>query len=346
MSATNSPGSTPMATPTHNKPYEKMRAIARSEYGSPDVLRLEEVAKPIVSDHGVLIKVHATSINAGDWHLMRGTPWIIRLMLGGLRRPKVKILGFDVAGRVEAVGKHVTQFKPGDEVFGDLSECGFGAFAEYVCAPESALVLKPDTTSFEAAAATPGAGLTALQGLRDCGHIQPGQKVLIVGASGGVGSFAVQIAKAFGAEVTAVCSAEKMDRVRSLGADHMIDYTQVDVTQSSMAYDLILDAAAFRSVFDYFSILKRGGTYVLVGGSTARFFQIMLFGSLISMFSRRRVIPLAATPNPSDLSTLNDLLASSQISPLIDHIYPLSDLPTAISKLEQRQVVGKVVIRV
>lgn len=327
-------------------PAQEMKAIARSAYGSAAVLKLEAVDKPVVSDQGVLVKVHATSVNAGDWHLMRGTPFIVRLIYGGLPQPKVKILGFDVAGCVVAVGQAVTQFKPGDEVFGDLSECGFGAFAEYVCAPESALVLKPDTTSFEQAAAIPGAALAALQGLRDCGHLQPGQKVLINGASGGVGSFAVQIAKAFGAEVTALCSTQKIDKVKLLGADQVIDYTQVDVTQSGIDYDLILDAAAYRSVFDYFSILKPGGTYVLIGGSTARFFQILLFGSLISKFSRRKVTALTSTPNQSDLQLLRDWLASRTIAPLIDHIYSLDELPAAIGKLEQRQVTGKVVVRV
>ncbi|HEY9641903.1 MAG TPA: NAD(P)-dependent alcohol dehydrogenase, partial [Coleofasciculaceae cyanobacterium] len=287
-----------------------------------------------------------TSVNAGDRHLMRGTPVIVRLIYGGLRHPKVKILGFDVAGRVEAVGQEVTQFQPGDDVFGDLSACGFGAFAEYVCAAESALVLKPDTISFEDAAAVPGAALTALQGLRDCGHLQPGQKVLINGASSGVGSFAVQIAKALGADVTALCSAKKMDKVRSLGSDQVMDYTQVDVTQSGIDYDLILDVAAYRSVFDYFSILKPGGSYVWVGGSIARLFQILLFGSLISQFSRRRVTALTCTPNQADLHLLKDWLASGAIAPLIDHIYSLDELPSAIGKLEQRQVTGKVVVRV
>lgn len=328
------------------KNNERMRAIAYSQYGSPDVLKLATVDKPVVAENGVLINVHATSVNAGDCHLMRGTPLIIRLIYGGLRQPKVKILGFDVAGHVEAVGKDVTQFKPGDEVFGDLSECGFGAFAEYVCATESSLLLKPETISFETAAAVPGAALAALQGLRDCGRIQPGQKVLINGASGGVGSFAVQIAKTFGAEVTAVCSAKKIDKVRSLGADHVIDYTHVDVAQLDIEYDLILDAAAYRSVFDYFSILKPGGTYVLVGGSTARFFQILLFGSLISTFSRRRVTALASTPNLSDLQCLKDWLVAGAIAPLIDQTYPLKDLSMAMRQLEQRQVVGKIVIQV
>ena len=323
-----------------------MKAIARSDYGSADVLRLETVNKPAVLDDGVLIRVKATSINAGDKHLMQGKPFLLRLMFGGLRKPKVKILGFDVAGRVEAVGKDVTQFQPGDEVFGDLSECGFGAFAEYVCAPESALVLKPETISFEEAAAVPGAALAALQGLRDCGQIQPGQKVLIHGASGGVGSFAVQIAKAFGAKVTALCRTDKIDKVRLLGVDHIIDYTQTDITQTQQVYDLIFDAAAYRSVFDYLPMLRSQGTYVMVGGSITRFFQVMLFGSWISRWSGRTVKHLESKPNQADLLLLQEMLTSGQIKPLIDHQYSLADLPLAMRHLEQRQVVGKLSIRV
>lgn len=325
---------------------EKMRAIARSEYGSPDVLRLAEVNKPVVTDNGVLVQVHATSINAGDLHLMRGTPFFIRLMFGGLFRPKIKILGFDVAGRVAAVGKNVTQFQPGDEVFGDLSESGFGAFAEYACASEAALVLKPANLSFEAAATVPGAALAALQGLRDVGQIQAGQKVLINGASGGVGSFAVQIAKAFDAEVTAVCSTKKMDRVRSLGADHIVDYTQTDVTQTGQQYDLIFDAAAYRAVFDYLPALTPGGTYVMVGGSIPRFFQVMLLGSWISRTRGQTVKCLASKPNQTDLLTLKALVETGAIAPCIDQCYNLSEVPAAMRHLEQRQVLGKVAIRV
>jgi NADPH:quinone reductase-like Zn-dependent oxidoreductase len=324
----------------------KMRAIVQTEYGSPDVLRLEDVDKPVVSDNGVLVQVHATSVNAGDWHLMRGTPFISRLMFGGLLKPKIKILGFDIAGRVESVGKNVTQFKPGDEVFGDLSECGFGAFAEYVCAAESALVLKPIATTFEDAATVPGAALTALQALRDVGQIQAGQRVLINGASGGVGSFAVQIAKAFGAEVTAVCSTTKMDRVRSLGADYVFDYTQTDITQTGQRYDLMLDAAAYRSVFDYLPSLKTQGTYVMIGGSIPRLFQVMIFGFWISRISHRRVKSLMVKPNQRDLITLRDLMVAGKLTPLIDQRYDLSEVPEAIRHLEQRQVVGKVAIRV
>lgn len=320
-----------------------MKAISQSNYGSTDMLSLQEVDKPVVTDKGVLVKVQAASVNSGDWHLMRGTPFLSRLMYGGILKPKIKILGMDVAGRVEAVGKDVTQFQINDEVFGDISECGFGAFAEYVCADESALVLKPTNISFEQAATVPAAALAALQGLR-LGQIQSGQKVLINGASGGVGSFAVQIAKAFGAEVTALCSTKKMAMVQSLDADHVIDYTQTDVTKNGEHYDLILDAAAYRSVFHYVPILSNHGNYVLVGGSIMRLFQIMFFGSLISKVSRRNVKCLSSKPNQKDLTILSNLLESGKISPFISQRHNLSEVPTAISALEQRQVMGKIVI--
>lgn len=323
-----------------------MKAIVQTEYGSPDVLSLVEVDRPTVKDNGVLVRVHGSSVNAGDWHLMRGTPFIARLAFG-LRKPKLKTLGMDVAGRVEAVGQNVTQFRPGDEVFGDISGCGFGAFAEYVCVPQDALVIKPENISFEQAAAVPGAALTALHALCKSGQIQAGQRVLINGASGGVGSFAVQIAKAFGAEVTAVCSTKKMDMVSAIGADHVIDYTQTDVTKIGQPYDLILDAAAYRSVFDYLPILTRTGTYVLIGGSTTRLFQVMLFlGPLISLMSRRKVKCLILTHNQADLVILRDLLEAGKIVPWIDRRYNLSEVPAAIRHLEQRQVVGKVAISI
>lgn len=323
-----------------------MRAIVQTEYGSADVLKLADVERPIVSDNGVLVRVHASSVNAGDWHLMRGTPFLIRFIFGGILKPKIKIVGVDVAGRVEAIGKAVTQFQVGDEVFGDLSECGFGAFAEYVCAAESALALKPANTSFEEAATVPGAALAALQGLRDCGQIQSGQRVLINGASGGVGSFAVQIAKILGAEVTGVCSTQKMDMVRSLGADHVINYTQTDVTQNGQRYDLILDAAAYRSVFDYKPALTTSGTYVMVGGSTVRLFQVMFLAPWISGMSRKTVKCLVTKPNQDDLRTLKDFLETGKIVPFIDRCYPLSEVPAAISYVEQRRVRGKVAISI
>ncbi len=321
-----------------------MKAIVQTEYGSPDVLSLTEVEKPVVTDNGVLVKVYGASVNAADWHLMRGSPWLARLVFG-LRKPKFQTLGMDVAGRVEAVGKNVTQFQPGDEVFGDLSECGFGAFAEYVCAAEDALVIKPKNMTFEQAAAVPGAALTALHGLCKCGQIQAGRRVLINGASGGVGSFAVQIAKALGAEVTAVCGSQKVEMMRSIGADHIIDYTKTDVTKQGKQYDLILDAAAFRSIFDYLPILTQTGTYVLVGGSTKRLFQVMLFlGPLISRMSRRRVKCFTLSPSQADLIVLRDLIEAGKIVPFIDRRYPLSDVAIAIRYVEDRQVQGKVVI--
>lgn len=323
-----------------------MKAIVQDEYGSPDVLKLAEVERPVVPDNGVLVRVRAASVNAGDWHLMRGSPFLIRLMMGGLRQPKIKILGFDVAGIVEAIGEDVTRFQVGDEVFGDLSECGFGTFSEYVCATEEAVILKPTQLSFEEAAAVPGAAIPALQALCNIGQVQPGQKVLINGASGGVGSFAVQIAKAFGAEVSAVCSTQKMDRVKSLGANHVIDYTKTDAAATKQPYDLIIDAAAYRSVLDYLPALKPEGTYVLVGGAIARLLQVMLLGPLISKMSGRTVKCLASKPNQADLTTLRELITDGKIVPHIDQCYSLSEVPTAIRRLEQRQVFGKIVIQV
>ena len=323
-----------------------MKAIVQTEYGSPDVLSLQEVDQPVVTANGVLVRVRATSVNAGDWHLMRGDPFLTRLMFGGILKPKIQILGMDIAGSVEAVGEDVTQFQVGDEVFGDLAESGFGAFAEYVCATEAALSLKPTNISFEQAATVPGAALTALQGLRDCGRIRSGQKVLINGASGGVGSFAVQIAKALGAEVTAVCSTHKVEMMKTLGADQIVDYTQTDITTNGQQYDLILDAAAYRSVFDYRSILKPDGTYVLIGGSISRLFQVLLFGSVISIIMGRKLKCLMAKPNRSDLIILKDMIEAGKVVPFIDRTYSLSEIPEAIRQLEQRHVRGKVAISI
>ncbi len=321
-----------------------MKAIVQTEYGSPEVLSLKEVDQPIVSNAKVLVRIHATSVHAGDWHLMRGTPWLVRLMFGFFK-PKTQILGTDMAGIVEAIGSEVTQFKPGDRVFGDLSESGFGGFAEYVCVPESALVLKPNNLTFAEAATVPVSALAALKGLRDVGKIQSGQQVLINGAAGGVGSFAVQIAKAHGAIVTAVCSSRNTEMVRSIGADHILDYTQVDITQTGQQYDLILDAAAYRSVFDYLPILKPKGTYVLVGGSTARIFQVLIFGSLISKFTDREILPLVSTPSQTELMVLKSMIESETLVPVIDRYYNLSEVPIALHRLEQRQVSGKIAIR-
>ncbi|MEM9265205.1 MAG: NAD(P)-dependent alcohol dehydrogenase [Cyanobacteria bacterium P01_F01_bin.13] len=320
-----------------------MKAIVQDEYGSTDILRLKDVEKPVLEDNRVLVRVYASSVNAGDWHLMRGTPFLIRLMFGGIFKPTLKTLGSDVTGHVEAVGKDVTQLQVGDEVFGDVSECGFGAFAEYVSVPEATLVLKPANIRFEEAAAIPAASLAALQAVRDFGQLQPGQKVLVHGASGGVGSFAVQIAKAFGAEVTGVCSTNKVEMVRSLNADHVIDYTQTDCTQTG-PYDLIIDAAAYRSVYDFLPALKSEGTYVMVGGSTARFFQVLFLGPWIAKTRHYNVKCLATKPNQNDLATIRDLVVAGKITPFIDRRYPLSEVPDAIRYIEQRQVKGKVVI--
>ena len=323
-----------------------MKAIVQDQYGSADVLRLAEVDRPICDDKTVLVKVRAAAVNAGDWHLMRGDPFLLRPMFGGYLRPKVKTLGFDIAGQVEAVGKEVTQFRPGDEVFGDISECGFGAFAEYICVPPGALALKPAAVSFEAAAAVPAAAVTALQGLRDRAQVQPQQSVLINGASGGVGSFAVQIAKALGANVTAVCSTSKIDMVRSLNPDNIIDYTQTDPTQTGHLYDLILDAAAYRSAFDYLPALTPKGTYVIVGGSTRYLLQAMLLSLWFAKPHRRQIKSFVAKPNQNDLKIVRDWLATGKIVPAIDRVYSLSNVPEAIRQLEQRQVRGKVVIRI
>jgi NADPH:quinone reductase-like Zn-dependent oxidoreductase len=324
-----------------------MRAIAQSQYGPPDVLQLTEIERPTVGDNDVLVQVYASAVHAGDWHLMRGEPWLVRLIFGGILKPKIKILGCDVAGRVAAVGSAITQFNVGDEVLGELSGCGFGAFAEYVCASEAALVLKPAALTFEQAATVPSSALAAFQGLRDLGQIQSGQRVLINGAASGVGSFAVQMAKVWGAEVTGVCGPQKIETVRSLGADHVIDYTQADFTQNRHSYDLILDIAAYRSVLICQRALTPVGTYVLVGGSIARLFQTMLLlGPWISKTSRRRVCVLSSQPNQADLLAICDLLARGQIVPLIDRCYSLSEVPEAIRYLEARQAQGKVAIKV
>ncbi len=321
-----------------------MKAVVYTEYGAPlDVLQFKEVEKPTPSDNEVLIKVHAASVNAADWRLVRADPFLARFATG-LLKPKNTIPGADVAGRVEAVGRSVTLFRPGDEVFGDLSACGWGAFAEYVCAGENALVLKPANIPFEQAAAVPLAAVTALQGLRNKGQIQAGQKVLINGASGGVGTFAVQIAKSFGAEVTAVCSTSKMDMVRSLGADHVIDYTQEDFTKTGQRYDLILAANGNRSIFDYQRALSPEGIYVTTGGSMTQLFQAMLLGPLMSMTGSKKMGNMLARPNKKDLALIKELLETGKVVPVIDRRYPLSEVPEAIRYLGEGHAKAKVVI--
>jgi NADPH:quinone reductase-like Zn-dependent oxidoreductase len=319
-----------------------MKAIVYERYGPPDVLQLKEVEKPTPKDNEVLIKVHAASVNSWDWELLRGKPFVNRLLFG-LLKPKIKILGADIAGRVEAVGRNVKQFQPGDKVFGDLCECGWGGFAEYVCARENALALKPASMTFEEVAAVPQAAAMALQGLRDKGQIQPGQKILINGAGGGVGTFAVQIAKSFGAEVTGVDSTRKLDLLRSIGADQVIDYTQEDFTKSGQRYDLILDVAAYHSIFDYKRALSPKGIYVMVGGSSARIFQTIFLGPLISMTGSKKLGILAHKPNKG-LDFMKELFEAGKVAPVIDRRYPLSEVPEAIRYLEKGHAQGKVVI--
>ena len=322
-----------------------MKAIIYTEYGSPDVIQFKEVEKPTPNDDQVLIKVYAASVNAADWHYLRGTPWLFRLACG-LLKPKNIFLGGDVAGRVEGVGNNVTQFKPGDEVFGDLSASGRGSFAEYVCASEDALVLKPANLSFEEAAAIPVAAVTALHGLQSRTQIQPGQKVLVNGASGGVGSFAVQIAKAFGAEVTAVCSTKNVDRMLSIGADHVIDYTREDFTRNGEQYDFILAANGYRPISAYKRALSPEGTYVMTGGATAQMYEAILLGPLVSMTGNQKMGNVMTKPDQKKLTFMKQLLETGKVKPVIDRCYPLSEVAEAIRYLEAGHAQGKVVITV
>lgn len=283
-------------------------------------------------------------MNAADCRLMRGKPFLLRLMGFGLLGPKNKVLGADIAGRVEAVGGSVQRLKPGDEVFGNLSACGWGGFAEYACAREDALLLKPAGLSFEQAAAVPMAAVTALQGLRDQGRIQARQNVLINGASGGVGTFAVQIAKSFGSEVTAVCSTGKLDMVRSLGADHVIDYTREDFTKNGRQYDLILAANGNRPISEYKRALSPKGAYVMIGGSDAQVFQGMLLGPMMSRTEGKRMLSTMSKPNQKDLAFIKELLETGKVKPVIDRTYALQEVPDALRYLEAGHAIGKVVI--
>ena len=323
-----------------------MKAIVYHKYGPPDVLELEEVEKPTPKDNEVLVKVHAASVNSWDWDLLIGT---LQGRLGAFRKPKYKILGADIAGKVEAVGSNVMQFQVGDEVFGDIS--GFragdwGGFAEFVCARENVLALKPASMTFEEAAAIPQAGVLALQGLRDKRQIQPGQKVLINGAGGGVGTFAVQMAKLYGAEVTGVDSTMKLDILHSIGADHVIDYTQEDFTKNGKHYDFILAVVGNRSVFDYKRALSPEGIYVMVGGSTGLIFQLLFLGSWISMTERKKMTILAHKPNKKDLIVMTELFEAGKVLPIIDRSYPLSEVPEALHYFGEGHAQGKIVITV
>jgi NADPH:quinone reductase-like Zn-dependent oxidoreductase len=324
-----------------------MKALAYDKYGSPDVLELREIAKPVVTDDGVLVRIHAASVNPVDWHTMTGTPYLVRLQ-AGLRKPKSEVLGVDFAGTVEEVGRNVKQFHPGDEVFGARN----GSFAEYVCVREErAVVKKPADVTFEEAAAVPVGAISALQGLRDKGQIQPGQTVLINGASGGVGTFAVQLAKWFGAEVTGVCSTRNVDTVRSIGADHVIDYTEEDFTQSGHRYDLMLDVAGSRSWSDCSRVLDENATLVVVGGPKGNRWIGPLSQALKLRLgsiggSRRVVAPFLAKMNKEDLVVLQELLEAGTVAPVIDKRYELSEVPEALRYLGEGHARGKIVVTV
>lgn len=339
------------ATGARQEPIETgephMKAVIYTDFGPPDVLQIREIKKPVPNDDQVLVKVRATTVNPYDWHFIRGTPYVMRALLVGLRKPKDPRLGVDYAGTVEAVGKDVTQFKPGDEVFGGRG----GAFAEYVCARgDGAITLKPANVTFAQAACAPLAGTTALQGLRDEGHLQRGQKVLINGASGGVGTFAVQIAKSFGAEVTGVCSTRNLDLVRSLGADHVIDYTKEDFMKGDQRYNLILDNVGTQSLSGFRRILTPKGICVMIGaggpndgkwvGPMVRPVKAML----LSPFITQKMGMFMARQDKGDLKILADLMQSGKVKPVIDRTYPLSDIAEAIRYLEKGHARGKVVV--
>ena len=322
-----------------------MKAIVYHQYGSSDVLELQDIDKPTMKDDEVLVRVRAASANPADWHFMRGVPYVMRPQ-SGLRKPKKSVLGGDIAGRVEAVGKHVTQFRPGNEVFGNV---GAGGFAEYTCVSESLLVLKPANLTFEQAASVPLAALTALQGLRHAGQLQPDQKVLIIGASGGVGTFAVQIAKSFGADVTGVCSTRNVDLVRAIGADQVIDYTKEDFSRTEQRYDVMLDLIGSRSLSDCRRALTRRGTYVLVGvRDLGRWFGLahQIKALLLSPFARQRMRVFVVRHNREDLAVLKDLVEAEKVAPVIDRRYKLSEVPEALRHQGEGHTQGKSVIAV
>lgn len=317
-----------------------MKAIEYLKYGSPDVLHLKDVEKPTPGDDEVLIKIHAASVNAYDWHYLTADIFLVRLMGAGLLKPKDTRLGADVAGRVETVGRDVKQFQPGDEVFGMIK----GSFAEYACASESSLALKPVNSSFNEAAAIPIAAITALQGLRDAGQIRAGQKVLINGASGGVGTFAVQIAKSFNTEVTAVCSMRNMKQARSIGADHVIDYTKEDFTKNGQQYDLIFAANGYHPLRAYKRALTPKGTYVMAGGTKAQIFQSMLLGSMMSETDGKKITGVNAKRNQDDLIFMKELFEAGKVKSIIDRQYPLSETAEALQYLGEGHARGKIVI--
>ena len=323
-----------------------MKAIIYTQYGPPDVLRLVEVKQPAIKENDVLVKVIAAAVNYSNSAFIRGMPFMVRMMGAGLIKPKYKILGSEIAGRVEAVGKNVTQFHPGDEVYGDLSDCGRGGYAEYVSVTETALALKPKNLNFEEAAAVPETAVVALQGLRDKGQIKPAQKVLIAGASGGIGTFAVQIAKSYDSEVTGVCSTRNLELVRSIGADHVIDYTREDFTRNGERYDLILATAGYRSMFDYARVLNPKGSYVVTGGSMTQVFQPMFLGPWLSLTQDKKFSNLLMKINQANLVFMKELIEAGKVKPVIDRCYTLSETADAMRYYQQGHARGKVIIRI
>jgi len=322
-----------------------MKAIVFERYGSPEVMQLKEVQKPVAKDDEILIKVHAASVNDWDWGLVRGRPFIIRMIFGAFLKPKIKIAGTDVAGIVEGVGKQVKNFKSGDEVYGDISECGFGSFAEYVCVKENALILKPAKISFEEAAATPHAAMLAVQALIDEGKIKQGQKILINGAGGGVGTFGIQIAKMHDVEVTGVDSEDKLAMLTSLGFDHVIDYKKEDFTQNGEQYDLILDVKTNRSISAYTNSLKVNGRYITVGGDLSKLLQIALLGKWISIVKKRHLKVLSLKPN-KNMAYINQLFEKNQLRAVIDGLYALKDVPDTLQYFGEGKHKGKIVITI
>jgi len=321
-----------------------MKAFTYRRYGSPDVLQLTELAMPVPADNEALIEIHATSINAFDWRHLKAVPFIVRLAGGGLITPKHSVLGVDVAGVVVGLGRNASRFQLGDAVFGDLSAQHFGAFAEYVTAIESDLAPIPKNLSFESAAAVPMAGCAALQALRDIGEIERAEKVLINGAAGGVGTFAVQVAKYFKKDVTAVCDNKSIDLVKSLGADKVIDYVQEDFTISGQCYDLILAVNGYHSLINYKRSLSPSGIYVMCGGATAQIFQALLLGPLLSQFGTQKLCAFSATPNSNDLATLGEMIGAGDVVPVIDKRYSFDDIPDALRYLGAGKACGKVVV--
>ncbi len=321
-----------------------MKAMVYDRYGSANVLKLKEIELPTLKENEVLVKIHATSVNSWDWDLLRGKPYVNRI--GGLFKPKYPILGADIAGRIEAIGSKVNQFSIGDDVFGDISWCGWGGFAEYVSVNAEALTLKPAGMTFEEAAAIPQAGVLALQGLRDLGNMHEAKTILINGAGGGVGTLGLQIAKSYGAEVTCVDSRKKLDLLQSMGADYVLDYTEEDITKDGKSYDLILDVVGNRSIFDYKPMLNPRGRYVMIGGTMSRILQLLLFGHRIHKTENKKMALLIHKPNKHDQNVLKDLFVAGKLRPIIDKQFSLSQVEEAIRYLGEGHVMGKVVITI